>query len=203
MDCFFSKKMWVMRAERGYLRFTVFFIGKKNIITMQVVWLLTLEVNPKGKLYLITLYSIIFESHIRVWKCGLQFKQKSPAHNLNVSHQSGKNSFQKNLLFIAEDHTRLKARRRESQFFLPFLLALCLTSLLSLRSYVHKHKPETIFPIQFLPLILSLFRYQWSPDRFHLGRGVYHSSASLSSSMLWNVQEIWTSQGSCQTVFSW
>ena len=35
-----------MRAERGYLRFTVSFIGKKNIITMQVVWLLTLEVNP-------------------------------------------------------------------------------------------------------------------------------------------------------------
>ena len=75
-----------------------------------------LEVNPKGKLYLITLYSIIFESHIRVWKCGLQFKQKSPAHNLNVSHQSGKNSFQKNLLFIAED-TMLKARRQESQLF--------------------------------------------------------------------------------------
>ena len=84
---------------------------------------------------------------------------QSPAHNLNVSHQSGKNSFQKNLLFIAEDHTRLKARRRESQFFLPFLLASCLTSLLSLRSYVHKHKPEIIFSIQFLPLILSLFRY--------------------------------------------
>lgn len=68
MDCFFSKKMCVMRAERGYLRFTVFFIGKKNIITMQVVWLLTLEVNPKGNLHLITPYSITFESHIRVWR---------------------------------------------------------------------------------------------------------------------------------------
>ena len=39
-----------------------------------------------------------------------------PAHDLNVSHQSGKNSFQKNLLFIAED-TMLKARRQESQLF--------------------------------------------------------------------------------------
>ena len=77
---------------------------------------------------------------------------QSPAYNLNVSHQSGKNSFQKNLLFIAEDHTRLKARRRESQFFLPFLLASCLTSLLSLRSYVHKHKPETIFQYSFYHL---------------------------------------------------
>ena len=39
-----------------------------------------------------------------------------------------------------------------SMLLLPFLLASCLTSLLSLRSYVHKHKPETIFQYSFYHL---------------------------------------------------